>query len=145
MLGVVGLVVVGSLLTRLPTATGRPILAGALIDPAVLAVIQRSCADCHSEVTRYPWYSYVAPVSFLVASDVAEGRARLNLSAWSEYSPVRKMRSLSEIANQVKDGEMPLWQYTLIHHNAKLSAADANAIFQWTQAERARLIAEANR
>jgi hypothetical protein len=122
---------------------GDPLLAGASIDPQVLSILERACADCHSERTVYPWYSYVAPVSWLVASDVASGRRHLNLSAWSEYPLVRRERSLSEIANQVKDGEMPMAIYTLIHRDARLSEADVNAIFQWTQAERTRLIAGA--
>lgn len=142
--GLAGLMAVASVLT--PPAksdrAGDPLLAGAKIDPGVLALIERSCGDCHSEKTIYPWYSYVAPVSWLVESDVVRGRQHLNLSRWSEYPLVRRERSLSEIANQVKDGEMPLPQYTLIHRNARLSDADVSAIFQWTQAERARLIAE---
>lgn len=119
-----------------------PILATAQVDPAVLAVFQRSCQDCHSDITRYPWYSYVAPASLLVGSDVERGRRHLNLSRWAEYSLVRKERSLSEIANQVKEREMPLPQYTLVHRNARLSDADVDALFRWTQKERSRLIAE---
>ena len=68
----------------------------------------------------------------------------LNFSRWSEYPVARQERSLSEIANQVKDREMPLPQYTWIHRDAKLSEADVNAVFQWTQTERARLIAESS-
>jgi hypothetical protein len=124
-----------------PPAAGNAILSGAQIDPNVRAILERSCQDCHSEATRYPWYSYVAPVSFLIRSDVIRGREHLNLSRWSEYSLVRKERSLSEIANQVKDRDMPLSQYTLIHRNARLSDADIDAVFRWTQAERSRLIA----
>ena len=119
----------------------RPLLAGARIDPRVLALLEKSCGDCHSERTVYPWYSYVAPVSWLVESDVARGRRRLNLSRWNESPLVRQERSLSEIANQVKDGDMPLPYYTLIHRNTRLSTDDVSAIFQWTQTERARLIA----
>jgi hypothetical protein len=126
---------------RRQSATDVPILSGAEIDPAVLALIQRSCQDCHSDRTHYPWYSYVAPVSWLVTGDVERGRERLNLSHWSEYPLVRKERSLSEIANQVKDRDMPLAQYTWIHPGARLSDAEVGAIFRWTQAERARLIA----
>ena len=66
----------------------------------------------------------------------------MNLSRWDQYPLARRERLLSEIANQVKDGDMPLPQYLLIHRNAVLSPADVTAIFQWTQAERARLIAE---
>ncbi len=126
--------------TKSPSA-GNDILSGAQIDPNVRAILERSCQDCHSEATHYPWYSYVAPVSFLIRSDVIHGREHLNLSRWSEYSLQRKERSLSEIANQVKDRDMPLPQYTLIHRNARLSDADVDAVFRWTQAERSRLIA----
>ena len=120
---------------------GRPVLADARIAPEVLAILQRSCGDCHSEATHYPWYSYVAPVSFLIRSDVTGGRRHLNLSRWEEYTIQRKERLLSEIANQVKDRDMPLPQYTLIHRGTRLSDAEVNAVFQWTQAERSRLIA----
>jgi hypothetical protein len=141
---ILGLIGVASVLTP-PAKSGNaggPLLPGARIDPQVLSIIERSCGDCHSETTQYPWYSYVAPVSWLIESDVSGGRKHLNLSRWSEYPLVRRERSLSEIANQVRDGGMPLPQYTLIHRNARLSKADSNAIFQWTQTERARLIAE---
>ena len=125
--------------------SGDPLLAGAQIDPVVLAVIERSCRDCHSEATRYPWYSYIAPISLWIEHDVTEGRLHLNLSRWSEYPTVRKERSLSEIANQVNDRDMPLRQYTWIHRDARLSDAEVKAIFQWTQAERTRLIVESQR
>jgi hypothetical protein len=135
----------GASLLTLPVRSDEaslPLLTGARIDPAVLEIMQRSCQDCHSEATHYPWYAYVAPVSFLIKSDVTRGRRHLNLSRWSEYPLVRKERNLSEIANQVKDHDMPLWQYTLLHPSARLSESDVNAIFRWTQAERSRLIAE---
>jgi len=139
-----GLVGVLSILTSPSRSThaGDPLLQGARIDPQVLSILERSCRDCHSEDTHYPWYSYVAPVSWLIESDVSGGRKHLNLSRWSDYPVARRERSLSEIANQVKDRDMPLVQYTWIHRGAKLSASDVNAVFQWTQMERARLIAE---
>ncbi len=137
-------IVVMSLATA-PTkspAAGNALLSGAQIDPSVRSILERSCRDCHSEATHYPWYSYVAPVSCLIRSDVTSGRQHLNLSRWSEYSIQQRERSLSEIANQVKDRDMPLPQYTLIHRDARLSDADVDAVFRWTQAERSRLIAE---
>jgi hypothetical protein len=118
------------------------LLAGARIDSQVLAIIRRSCQDCHSEATHYPWYSYIAPVSLLIRSDVQGGREHLNFSRWHEYSLLRKERFLSEIANQVKDRDMPLPQYLWIHRDARLSDAEVEAVFQWTQNERARLITE---
>ena len=124
-----------------PSANSHsPLLVGAQIDSGTRQLIERSCKDCHSEATRYPWYSYVAPVSWLIDYDVQQGREHLNLSRWEEYSLIRRERALSEIANQVRDGAMPLWQYTWIHRNTRLSNADADVIFQWTQAERLRLI-----
>jgi hypothetical protein len=117
-------------------------LAGAHIPPDVLATLQRSCGDCHSEATHYPWYSYVAPVAWLIQNDVSSGRRHLNFSKWNAYPLLRRQRLLSEIANQVRDGEMPLFVYTLMHRQAKLSQTDVNAIFEWTQVERSRLIVE---
>ena len=130
-------------LPRSSADSTAPLLAGARVDPIVMATIERSCRDCHSDATRYPWYSYVAPVSFLIQRDVRRGRARMNLSQWGQYSLIRRERYLSEIANQVKDRDMPLPIYTWMHRSAKLSDADVNAVFNWTQAERLRLI-EAN-
>jgi hypothetical protein len=147
LLVVIALVTIASILTA-PHASekaGAPLLAGAHVPDAVREVIQRSCRDCHSEATRFPWYSYVAPISWLIKSDVNQGREHLNLSHWNEYPLVRRERCLSEIANQVQDGGMPLSSYTWIHRDAVLSPADIDAIFTWTQEERARLISESAR
>jgi hypothetical protein len=121
-------------------SAGAPILAGADLPPDVRGVLERSCQDCHSERTRYPWYSYVAPVSLVINRDVKAGRARLNLSQWGEYTLTRRLRFLSEIANQVQQREMPLAVYTLLHRDARLSDSDVQALFRWTQTERLRLI-----
>ncbi|MGH9664284.1 MAG: heme-binding domain-containing protein [Bryobacteraceae bacterium] len=144
LLAVVAVLAVTSLLTwpQAPESPVAPLLAGAHVPPEVLATIERSCRDCHSEATQYPWYSYVAPASLLINKDVRRGREHLNLSRWGNYSLIRRERSLSEIANQVRDGDMPLAMYTLLHRGAKLSKAEADAIFRWTQTERYRLISE---
>jgi len=144
LLVVLALVLIVSIMTR-PRASersGAPLLAGAHVPPTVRAVIERSCRDCHSEATHFPWYSYIAPISWLLKDEVREGREHLNLSRWNEYSLVSRERCLSEIANQVQDGAMPLGSYTFIHRDAALSPADVDAIFTWTQEERSRLIAE---
>lgn len=141
LLAVIAIASIVSRPRRSALASAR-LLNGAQIDAAVLGAIRRSCLDCHSEATRYPWYSYIAPVSLLIANDVKRGREHLNLSRWSEYSLIRRERALSEIANQVKDRGMPLPLYTLLHRDAKLSDADIDAVFQWTQTERNRLIME---
>ena len=120
----------------------QQLLAGARVSPDVLSVIDRACRDCHSDHVRYPWYSYVAPISWLVEHDIAEGRRHLDFSRWTEYTVVRRERSLSEIANQVRDGGMPLPIYAAVHPAARLSQAERDTVFEWTQAERARIIAE---
>lgn len=127
---------------RSPVRSRAPLLAGAHVPSEVRSAIERACRDCHSEATRYPWYSYIAPVSCLINRDVTSGREHLNLSKWSEYPVTRRERCLSEIANQVQDGGMPLAIYVAMHPSAKLSDSDVHAIFEWTQVERARLIAE---
>jgi Haem-binding domain len=127
---------------QIPDDAGAPLLSGAQISPSVRTLLDRSCRDCHSDATRYLWYAYVPPVSLLIASDVSRGRSHLNFSKWSEYPLLRRERALSEIANQVKDGGMPLTQYLWVHRDARLSPADREAIFQWTQQERLRLIME---
>lgn len=136
-------VAIASIVTQ-PRRSGRSettLLSGAQVPSSVRAVIDRSCRDCHSESTRYPWYSYVFPISKLIRDDVSRGRERLNFSRWSEYSVIRRERALSEIANQVQDGGMPLSLYIALHPAARLSRADVDAIFNWTQNERLRLIA----
>ena len=137
-----GLLAIATIFTQ-PDKSGNsalPLFEGAHIEPRLLAIFERSCGDCHSERTAYPFYSYVAPSSWLVKSDVAGGRRHFNMSHWNEYPLVRRERLLSEIANQVKDRDMPLSYYTWIHRHAVLSDPDIDAVFQWTQAERARLI-----
>ena len=136
------LIAVASFLTWPRPSPPIPILTGARIPKIVLARIDAACRDCHSNATRYPWYSYIAPVSILVQRDIKYGRERLNLSQWHEFPVMRRQRWLSEIANQVQDGGMPLPIYTWLHPDAHLTDADKAQILEWTQSERARLIAE---
>jgi mono/diheme cytochrome c family protein len=83
------------------------------------ALFMRACGDCHSNETVWPWYSNVAPVSWLVTRDVVEGRAELNISAWG-----LQKNEADDAAESVQEGEMPLWFYTPLHPEAKLTAAE---------------------
>src|ERR1700722_9022047 len=74
--------------------TAKPVLAGADIDLPVLAELERSCENCHSDRTEWPWYSYIAPASWLVESDVGQARGHMNLSHWDEYSVEKKAEML---------------------------------------------------
>ena len=84
--------------------------------PQVRALAVRACFDCHSNQTRWPWYSNVAPISWLVSRDVSEGRRHLNFSQWNT-----PQRHAKDAANEVKHGDMPMWIYLPLHADARLS------------------------
>ena len=107
--------------------------------PQVAAVLSRSCTDCHSGKTVWPWYSYVAPMSWLVERDVRRGRDRMNLSEWHQYTLAQQEKLLADVASAVKNREMPLPQYTLVHHDARLSDTDTDLVYEWARLERRRL------
>ena len=112
-----------------------PILAEIEASEEVLTIFRRACYDCHSNETIWPWYSYVAPVSWLVESDVKVGRGNVNFSEWNEYS--QKLQNLKryKIGEEVDEGEMPLWYYLPLHSEAKLSQADIDLIISWSDDE----------
>ncbi len=103
----------------------------------VQPILERACYDCHSNETRWPWYSNIAPMSWALAHDVEEGRDELSFSEWSSYSESRRLHLLDEICEQVEKGEMPLKPYTLMHPRAKITIEDKRALCVWTGLERA--------
>ena len=117
----------------------KPLLAGANLDIGVLALVERSCQNCHSERTEWPWYSYVAPISLLVESDVGRARGRMNLSRWDEYTIDKQQELLGRLAGAIRSREMPPPRYTLMHPDTKLSPMERDQLYQWTRAERRRL------
>jgi heme-binding protein len=125
-----------------PVDPKREIHVNVSVDPAVAAVFARSCNDCHSNRTAWPWYSQVAPASWLVVSDVNRGRKALNFSEWSGYGAKEQQKHLSEVCKEVSEGEMPGLAYRLLHSNAKLNEADVAAVCLWTKGARPNLSAE---
>lgn len=110
--------------------------------PANVAdVFNRGCRDCHSNNTSWPWYSQIAPVSWMLASHVKDGRRELNIDQWRDYPLKKKQRKLDAVCKQVKEGDMPLPSYLWIHHNARLSDADKQVLCSWATAERAKITA----
>jgi len=107
----------------------------------VRQIFVRSCNDCHTNKTTYPWYSNVAPLSWQIVDHIDHGRSHLNLSVWNTYELRKKRKKLDEICEQVTDGEMPLDQYLWLHFDAKLSPEDVKAICDWTQQESEKLAA----
>ncbi len=96
-------------------------------------VFEASCMDCHSNKTHWPWYSYVAPVSWLIADDVHEGRRELNLSEWGEMTAKRRAKKRKEVWKEVRKGDMPMPIYVWIHPKARLSDAQKEILRNWSQ------------
>lgn len=96
--------------------------------PQTKELAQRACFDCHSNETVWPWYSNVAPVSWLVQRDVDEGRHHLNFSDWS------RVRELDDIPYVVSGGEMPPSQFLIMHPEARLTQAEKDALVKGLQA-----------
>ena len=99
-------------------------------------LLAKVCGNCHSERTEWPLYSYLPGVSWALEKDVADARAHLNLSRWSEYSADEKRGLLGSIAAETRSHQMPPSRYTMLHPEARLSAADIQAIGDWTKAQR---------
>lgn len=101
----------------------------------VQQIIKRSCYDCHSNHTVWPWYSNVAPMSWLVAKDVRNGRTKMNFSEWGKIPSAKQEARLEKLCDEIKEDEMPLKQYLLLHGDAKLSQQDKDALCAWAEAE----------
>jgi hypothetical protein len=113
--------------------TNPPVESDIPTSPAVKAVLRRACYDCHSNETVWPWYSRAAPISWLLARDVQEGRAELNFSTWNQYSTQQQVKKLKESWKEVSEGEMPPWFYLPVHRDARLSAEDQTLLEQWAR------------
>jgi Haem-binding domain len=119
-----------------PTQRDNPAVEADLEASAeVKAILRRSCYDCHSNETHWPWYAYVAPVSWLVAGDVRDGRKQLNFSQWGHYSAKKRRTKADAIVEQVTEGDMPLAQYLRIHSDAKLSSAEIDVLKKWADGD----------
>ena len=93
----------------------------------LVAVLDRACSDCHSNHTVWPWYTHIAPVSWLMAYGVAEGRKAVNFSEWAAYPPEQQRKLLVKSCQDTSEGKMP-GPYTLLHPEAQLSAQDVETI-----------------
>ena len=118
-----------------PIDPAKTLFATTPAPPNVQSILERSCNDCHSNKTVYPWYDDIAPASWLVANDVNGGRHQMNLSEWGTYSQKKKLHRLKDICDQVKQGDMPLWYYLPLHPKAKLTDADRATICTWASNE----------
>jgi hypothetical protein len=122
-----------------PERTNPPVVSDVAAPPEVEQVLRRACFDCHSNQTEWPWYTAVAPISWVLHRDVLEGRRRLNFSEWGEYAsdPETLARKLEQIAATVANGDMAPWYYRVLHSGARLTPAERERLVQWASARRA--------
>lgn len=130
--GAVALLVALGAIQLVPVDTSNPpVTADVPASAAVKGILRRACYDCHSNETQWPWYGRIAPVSWLLARDVREGRAELNFSTWNQYSTQQRVKKLRESWEEVAEGEMPPWFYLPVHRDARLTADDRTLLRQW--------------
>ena len=107
--------------------------------PEIARIIERACRNCHSERTEWPWYSYLAPASWMIENDVSSARAHMNFSRWQDYSIEQRAALLTRLAVQVRNRNMPLPKYLKLHPEARLSDTDVQQLYSWAHNERRRL------
>lgn len=115
------------------------LVQGVTGDPAVARILARSCQDCHSDRTRWPWYGRIPPASWLLNHDVATARSHMDFSRWGQYSLDDKREILTKMAAELRTNQMPPGRYLLMHPNARLSADKIALISAWTLSERHKL------
>ncbi|MCB0444235.1 MAG: heme-binding domain-containing protein [Gelidibacter sp.] len=99
----------------------------------IKVILKESCNDCHSDVTRYPWYNNITPVNYWLSDHVNDGKKHFNISKWHTYSTKRKDHKLEELVEMVEKKEMPIDSYTWTHTEAKLSDAQIKEVVDWVK------------
>ncbi len=116
-----------------PKRTNPPVTQEIQAPENVQRILQKACYDCHSNQTHWPWYSKIAPVSFLVERDVQQGRKHLNFSEMDKIPAQKLNKVFDEIAEEVEEGEMPLKIYLWLHADARLTPAEKQLLINWAK------------
>ena len=101
------------------------------VPETVSRVLQKACFDCHSNTTRYPWYSNVQPLGWILANHIRKGKADLNFDEFGKYSGRKQKNKLKAVVNQIRDDKMPLRSYTWMHKDARLSEDEKQLLINW--------------
>ncbi len=99
----------------------------------VLKILEKSCYDCHSYKTQYPFYAYIFPISSFLTSHIIEAREELNFSTWEEYSTEKKIEKLEDIIDEIENKEMPILSYRILHPESQISGDELILIKKWVQ------------
>ncbi len=124
--------------TNPPVVVSETLEAAVNVPADISQILARSCNDCHSHKTEYPWYAHTQPAGWFLQGHINDGREELNFSKFNTYSDRTKEKKLEEICEEVSEGAMPLPSYLWIHWNAALRAGDAEALCEWADRERER-------
>ncbi len=116
--------------------TNPAVTADLVASPEVKKILRTSCYDCHSNETKWPWYSRVAPISWLVAHDVKEGRSELNFSLWNSYNARKKKQLKADIWEEVEEGRMPVKMYLWTHSKGTLDKKKIAILEKWIRAKK---------
>ena len=133
LMGITGCLIIAQFITI--QRTNPPLKGDLTAPPQIKRLLRRACYDCHSNETRWPWYTYVAPVSWLVEHDVERGRKELNFSDWGSYYPSTKRRKLQWMDRALREETMPPWTYRVLHPGAGLTKEDLAALEKWIDSE----------
>ncbi len=114
-----------------PYDTGNDFLNSSLASTEIKTIIKDACYDCHSYETQYPWYTYVAPISFWIKGHIKGGRQHLNFSIWNSYDAKKQHHKLEECIEEIKANNMPLKSFTWTHQEAKLTDQQRTLILDW--------------
>ena len=121
--------------TNSPTVQAETLESVVTLPPDVGAILQRSCSDCHTNTTVYPWYAYVQPFGWFLQNHIDDGKRELNFSKFATYDANKRAKKIEEVCEQVESGEMPLPSYLWIHRDAALTDAERKTLCDWTVAE----------
>ena len=128
--------------SSLPVVQAETIGSTIAVSPDISQILVRSCNNCHSNATDYPWYSNLQPVGWYLKNHIDDGRRKLNFDIFNTYPAKKKVKKLEEICEQVETKEMPLPSYLWLHGEAVLSDSDARALCEWATQEKGKIVVE---
>lgn len=129
-------------MSNAPEDASKNIRAHVKVPDEISSILVRSCGDCHSNTTKWPWYSKIAPASWVIADDVLLGRQHLNFSEWGTYSQKKMGKKLYQVAEVAADKSMPLSLYLLAHKEAELSPDERKILAKWADEQADLLVSE---
>lgn len=102
----------------------------------IATLIKDACYDCHSHQSKYPWYTNIAPISWMIEHHIEEGREHLNFSKWTSYDAKKADHKLEECIEEIEEGKMPMKSYVVIHSEAKMTKEQQKALIDWFGSQR---------